>query len=128
MTVISKEEDGMTIIMSNVSSGQWLASYPAMALAAIESPTRDAIANSGATQIFVTEGMLVKNKRRTPCPLKVTLADRRQVWTTHICDINIPGLPYTLTGHIILDLSIASLFGIRVLTAVGCTVTFDNNK
>jgi hypothetical protein len=75
MTVISKEEDGMTIIMSNVSSGQWLASYPAMALAAIESPTRDAIANSGATQIFVMEGTPVKNKRGTTCPHKVTLAD-----------------------------------------------------
>jgi hypothetical protein len=33
-----------------------------------------------------------------------------------------------LTGHIIPDLSIASLFGIRVLTDVGCTVTFDIDK
>jgi hypothetical protein len=45
-----------------------------------------------------------------------------------MCNIDIPGLPITLTGHIIPDLSIASLFGIRVLTEVGCTVTFNFNK
>ena len=33
-----------------------------------------------------------------------------------------------LVGHIVLELSIASLFGIRVLTAAGCTVKFDNKK
>jgi len=48
--------------------------------------------------------------------------------STHICDVYIPGLPIVLTGHIIPDLSIASLFGIRVLTDVGCTVTFDMDK
>jgi hypothetical protein len=98
----------MTIIASNVSSHRWLASYPAMALAAMESLTRDAIADSGVTQIFVMEGTPVKNKRRTTFPLKVTLADGRQVWTTHMCDNGIPGLPYTLTSHIIPNLSIAS--------------------
>jgi hypothetical protein len=130
MTVIPKEEDNRTIIASYVSLCQWLASYPAMALAAMESPTRDAIVDSWATQIFVMEGMPVKNKRRTTCPLKVTLADGQQVWTTHMCDINIPipGLPYTLTDHINPDLSMASLFGILILTVVGCTVTFDNDK
>ena len=118
----------MTIIASNVSSHRWLASYPAMALAAMESLTRDAIADSGVTQIFVMEGTPVKNKRLTTCPLKVTLADGQQVWTTHMCYIDIPSLPYTLTGHITPNLSIVSLLGVCVLTAVGCTVTFDNDK
>jgi hypothetical protein len=45
-----------------------------------------------------------------------------------MCDIIIPGLPTMLVGHIIPELSIASLFGIRVLTAAGCTVKFDNEK
>jgi hypothetical protein len=45
--------------------------------------------------------------------------------STHMCDVKIDGLPFVLTGHIIPDLSIASLFGIRILTEVGCTVTFD---
>ena len=68
------------------------------------------------------------NKRTRDCPLKAALADGRSVMSTHVCDVDIPGLPVTLTGHIIPELSIASLFGIRVLTNVGCTVTFDINK
>jgi hypothetical protein len=59
------------------------------------------------------------------CPLKVALADRRQVMSIHMCDIIIPGLLTTLVGHIVSELSIASLFGIRVLTEAGCTVKFD---
>ena len=87
-----------------------------------------AIADSGATQIFIMEGTPVKNKRPTRSPVKVALADGRTVMSTHVCDVGIPGLPMTLVGHIIPDLSIASLFGIRVLTDVGCTVTFDIDK
>ncbi len=41
-----------------------------------------------------------------------------------MCDISIVNLPKTLTGHIIPDLSIASLFGIQVLTEAGCGITF----
>ncbi len=62
------------------------------------------------------------------CPLKVALADRRWVMSTHMCDIIIPGLPTTLIGHIVPELSIAYLFGICELMAVGCTVQFDNKK
>jgi hypothetical protein len=47
--------------------------------------------------------------------------------STHMWDIKIDGLPFVLTGHIISDLSIASLFGICIFfTEVGCEVTFDN--
>jgi len=48
--------------------------------------------------------------------------------STHMCDIIIPSLPTTLVGHIVPELSIASLFGIRVLTEAGCTVKFDIEK
>ncbi len=44
-------------------------------------------------------------------PLNVSLVDGCQVMSTHMCDIHIMGLPFVLTGHIIPDLSIASLFG-----------------
>ncbi len=47
---------------------------------------------------------------------------------THRCNIYINSLLVTLTGHIIPDLSIALLFGIRVLTKAGCTVEFDNHR
>ncbi len=72
------------------------------------------------------EGTPVLNKQITTCPLKVALADGRRVMSTHMCDIVLSGLPTTLIGHIIPELSIASLFGIRVLTEAGCTVKFDN--
>jgi hypothetical protein len=87
--------------------------------------TKDAIADSGATQIFIMKGTPVINKRITHFPLKVSLADGREVLSTHECDVNIVGLPTVLTGHIILELSIASLFGIRVLMEAGCKVRFN---
>ena len=74
------------------------------------------------------DGIPVHNKRKTTCPLKVALADGRRVTSTHMCDIIIPGLPTTLIGLIVPELSIASLFGIRVLTEAGCTVKFDIEK
>jgi len=45
-----------------------------------------------------------------------------------MCDIIIPEIPTTLVGHIVPELSIASLFRIRVLTEAGCTVKFDIEK
>ena len=87
------------------------------------------IADSGATQIFVMDGIPVVNRRPTTQPLQVALADGRIVTSTHMCDITIEGLPTrTLTGHIVPNLSVASLFGIRVLTSAGCEVTFTNNE
>jgi hypothetical protein len=38
--------------------------------------TKGAIADSGATQIFMMKGMPVKNKRKTTHSLRVALADR----------------------------------------------------
>jgi hypothetical protein len=74
------------------------------------------------------DGTPVINRRPTTRPLKVALADGRIVTSTHMCDIMIEGLPTTLTGHIIPDLSIASFFGIRVLTKAGCKVTFTTTE
>jgi hypothetical protein len=81
--------------------------------------TTAAIADTGATSIFVMEGADVKNKRPALKPLTINLPDGRQIKLTHICDIDIPGLPTTLTGHIVPHLAIASLFGIRVLCKAG---------
>jgi hypothetical protein len=89
--------------------------------------TKGAIADSGATQIFVIEGMPVNNKCKTTHQLRVALADGRQVLSTHECDIHIDGLLTVLMGHIIPDFSIASLFRIRILTDAGCEVIFDRD-
>jgi hypothetical protein len=58
----------------------------------------------------------------------VPFLDGAKVVSTHMCDIEIPGIPITLTGHIIPNLSIDSLFGIHVLAKAGCMVTLNSNK
>jgi hypothetical protein len=64
--------------------------------AAFRLNTKDAIADSGATQIFVKEGTPVLNKRVTTRPFKVALANGHQVMSTQMCDIVIDGLPIIL--------------------------------
>jgi hypothetical protein len=87
-----------------------------------------AISDTGTISIFVMERVNIENKCPATKPLTINLPDRRQVKSMHICNINIPGLPTTLTGHIVLNLAIAPLFGIRVLCKAGCTVTFNDDK
>ncbi len=87
-----------------------------------------AIADTGATSIFVMDGVDVENKRIATKPLTINLPDGRKVKSTHVCDIDIPGLPTTLTGHVVPHLAVASLIGICPLCNAGCTVTFDINK
>ena len=133
------DDDDITVVTSNVSDGSTTSLESAFSLfaprqaskwayAAMTIASTEAIADSGATQIFDMDGIPVHNKRKTVCRLKVALADGHRVMSTHMCDIIIHGLPITLVGHIVPELSIASLFGIRVLTEAGCTVKFDIEK
>jgi hypothetical protein len=128
--------DDITVVTSNVSNGSTTSLESAFSLFAPRQQSKcayvtmtiasnEAIADSGATQIYVMDGTPVHNKQKTTCQLKVALADGHRVMSTHMCDTIIPGLPTTLVGHIIPELSIASLFGIRVLTEAGYTVKFD---
>jgi hypothetical protein len=78
--------------------------------------------------IFIMEGAAVENKCIMISPLTIYLPDGKRIQSTHVCDINIPGLPTTLTGHIIPLLTITSLIGIRPLCKAGCKVTFENTK
>ena len=48
------------------------------------------------------------------------------VKSTHVCDLEIPGLPYVLEGCIVLNLTVASLVGIRILCKMGCIVVFTD--
>ncbi len=97
-------------------------------LNAITIATNLAVADTGATSIFVMDEVDVENKRLATKPLTVNLPDGRKIKSTHVCDINIPGLPVILTVHIIPDLKIASLIGMLSLCKVGCKVIFDNEK
>jgi hypothetical protein len=97
-------------------------------LNAITIATNLAVAGMGAMSIFAMDEVDVENKRLATKPLTVNLLDGRKIKSTHVCDIHIPGLPITLMGHIILDLKISLLIGIRPLCKVGCKVIFDNEK
>ena len=87
-----------------------------------------AIADSGATSIFIMEGTPVNNLRPLLQPLTINLPSGSTVKTTHVCGITITGLPNILTGHIVPELTIASLIGIRVLCKAGCSVLFTKLK
>jgi hypothetical protein len=93
--------------------------HNAIAIAASE-----AIADTGATLIFIIEGTPCKNLQPAVHPLTINLPDRTKVKSTHRCDITIPGLPMKLVGHVVPKLSIALLIVIRVLCNAGCEVVF----
>jgi hypothetical protein len=139
------DDDDQTIVASNCSkrrTANFGQSRPSMAhtartlfgkatsehLNALTIAPSHAIADTGATSIFVMEGVDVENKQVAVQPLTIRLPDGRKVHSSHTCDINIPGLPTSLIGHIVPHLSVASLLGIRPLCKAGCTVQFDNDK
>ncbi len=114
--------DDITVVMSNAKTKQAEPQQKTTSLAetasrifgkpstqylnAMTIATSEAIADTGATSIFIMDGADVKNKRPALKPLTINLPDGRQLKSTHICDIDIPGLPTTLTGHIVPNLAI----------------------
>jgi hypothetical protein len=115
-------DDDITVVTSNTTPAS-----KHVALGMLVDPAH-AIADTGATSIFLTTGAPCLNKRRTSSPISVTLPDGRKIVSSHICDVRIPGLPTILTGHIMPAMTTASLFGIRILCKAGCKVVFDNEK
>jgi hypothetical protein len=85
-----------------------------------------AIANMGATSIFVMVGTPMSNIRPALDPLTINLLNGKSVHSMHICNISIPGLPMIPTGHIVSSLSMASLMGIHILCKAGCKVIFTD--
>ncbi len=86
-----------------------------------------AVADMGATLLFLTKGAPSQNKRCAINPVIITLPDGHNIESTHVYNVMIPGLPSVLTGHIMPDMTTASFFGIRVLCNAGCQVLFDDN-
>ena len=117
----SHDNDDATVITSN-RTGPTHQYANAMGIA----PTH-AIADTGATSIFVMAGSPANNIRPARHPINISLPDGKKITSTQVCDINIPGLPVTLMGHIVPDMKMASLLGVRVLCKAGYTVIFDND-
>jgi hypothetical protein len=87
-----------------------------------------AVADTSATSFFLTKGASSSNKQIATNPISVTLPEGHTIMSTHVCDVKIPGLPTVLTGHILPDMTTATLFGFRILCKVGCTAIFDDDK
>jgi hypothetical protein len=77
---------------------------------------------------WVLHGVGVDNKRIAKDPLTINLPDGKKVVSTHVCGINIPGLPTMLMEHIVPSLKVALLIEIRPLCKAGCKVVFDNKN
>ena len=126
------DDDDVTVATSNCSDSSarnaCFSALPHEGINAVSIASTEAIADSGATSIFLMDNVDVANKRHASKPLVINLPDGRKVKSTHICDIAIPGLSTMLTGHIVPELKIASLIGIRPLCKAGCRVIFDDNK
>jgi hypothetical protein len=122
VTCVNEDDD--TVVISNTARTN-VRVCPQAAINVLTIAPNLAVADTGATSIFIMDGIDVDNKRLAKKPLTVNLPDGRRIKSTHVCDVNIPHLP-TLTGHIIPELKIASLMGIRPLCKVGCKVIFDD--
>jgi hypothetical protein len=86
------------------------------------------VADTGATSVFVMAGAPANNIRMATKPIHISLPDGKNIVSTHICDVDILGLPHKLIGRIVPDMKMASLLGIRILCKAGCKVIFDDEK
>ncbi len=122
---IEEDGDDKTVITSNISGSHELCGV-VMQPKKPSIPPRHAVADTGATSVFALKGTNMKNIRSAVTQLVVNLPDGTVVRSTHVCDYKIPGLPTLLEGHIVPELTVASLIGIRVLYKAGCIVIFTD--
>jgi hypothetical protein len=116
------DNDDITVVASNCTS------TPKQHANAMSIAPTHAIADTGATSIFVMAGTPAHNICNATHPIHISLPDRKKIISTQVCDVKIPGLPITLTGHIVPDMKMASLLGIRIPCKAGCEVIFDDQQ
>ncbi len=87
-------------------------------------PPTHAVADTRATLVFVLKGTPMRNIWPATNPLTISLPNGKVVKMTHVSNFKLPGLPTILEGHIVPDLAVASLVGIRILCKAGCIVIF----
>ena len=51
------------------------------------------VVDTGVTEIFIMDNTELNNKHVTTKPLKINLPNGTTIWSTHVCNIIIPGLP-----------------------------------
>ncbi|KAL7483087.1 hypothetical protein ACHAW6_013637, partial [Cyclotella cf. meneghiniana] len=87
--------------------------------------TDEAIADSGATAHFLLPNVTISNKRKATHPLNITLPDGEVIQSTHVGNLNLPGLGDAATlAHVVPGLAHSSLLSIKQLCDNGCHVLF----
>eukprot|EP00804_Cyclotella_cryptica_P013525 CCRYP_017242-RA/>CCRYP_017242-RA protein AED:0.41 eAED:0.41 QI:0/0/0/1/0/0/5/0/589 len=90
--------------------------------------TTEAIADSGATAHFLLPNVLINNKHKADHPLSITLPDGEVIQSTHVGNLNLPGLSESATlAHVVPGLAHSSLLSIKQLCDNGCHVIFTKN-
>ena len=121
------EDDNTTVVTDNLSSKRQHICALSVHPRKQSIPITHAVADTGATSVMIMKKTSnMQNVRLGTSPITINLPDGTIVKSTHICDLKIPGLPYVLEGHIVPDLTVASLVGIRILCKLGCTVLFTD--
>eukprot|EP00804_Cyclotella_cryptica_P019523 CCRYP_006659-RA/>CCRYP_006659-RA protein AED:0.42 eAED:0.40 QI:0/0/0/0.5/1/1/2/0/378 len=87
--------------------------------------TDEAIADSWATTHFLLPNVTISNKRKAAHPLNITLPDGEVIQSTHVGNLNLPGLGDAATlAHVVPGLAHSSLLSIKQLCNNGCHVLF----
>ena len=88
-----------------------------------------AISDSGATGIFLVQGVPIANLGIAEKPITITLPNGCTIQWTHTYNLDIPWLPNEMTEvHIVPGLAHSSLISTRKFCAAGCKVTFDQQE
>ena len=85
----------------------------------------EAIAHSGATTHFILPHVQILNKCKAETPLNITLPDSEIIQSTHVGNLNLPGLGDAATiAHVIPGLAHSLLLSVKQLCDNGCNVIF----
>ena len=86
-----------------------------------------AISDRGSTKIFIVVNTKVKNKTHNLHPIRVTVPNDKQIYTTHTCELDISELPLKARlCHVLPGLRQYSLISIAQLCDARCKVLFDS--
>jgi hypothetical protein len=121
---IHRDNGNTTVVTSNVSTRQRKMCAPSTHPSKPTIPITHAVANTGTTSVMVMKDTPMNNVRPATNPLNINLPDGTMVKSMHVCNLEIPGLPYVLEGHIVPDLTMALLIVIRILCKMGCIIVF----
>ena len=94
------ESDDITVVTGNLSTRRQQICASSIHPRKPSIPITHAVADTGATPIMIMKKMPnMKNVRPATTPLKINLPDGSIVQSTHICDLEIPGLPHGTRPH-----------------------------